>query len=281
LNIPFYSFNQDPKLIVYACRGGGAKIDTKGLSVQEMTSSKPRDPAPDSRPDAQANDRVRRFSAVQLLLAIVLWIVSTPFIDALQHGGLIGASLLTLLLFSAVLVVGANRRKLILATVLAFPAFVGKWVDHFWPDAMPTEISLGTGLLFVAFVVVTLFRFILTAPRVNREVLCGAVSTYLMLGVLWAFAYLLLAELLPASFAFNAGPASERVMNGFNALYFSFVTLSTVGFGDIIPVSRFARMLAIVEAATGIIYMTVVIARLVALYSSGGSHNRPDSRDRS
>ena len=57
-------------------------------------------------------------------------------------------------------------------------------------------------------------------------------------------------------------------MNGFTGLYFSFITLSTVGYGDIIPVSEVARMLAIVEAMFGMFYMALLIARLVSLYSS-------------
>jgi hypothetical protein len=57
-------------------------------------------------------------------------------------------------------------------------------------------------------------------------------------------------------------------MNGFTGLYFSFITLSTVGYGDIVPVSEVARMLAIVEAMFGMFYMTLLIARLVSLYSS-------------
>jgi voltage-gated potassium channel len=258
--------------------------------VQQTSCPEPKNAGPGREPASpdeagperadRAQDGVRRFSAVQLLIAIVLWMLATPFIDALRYGDLIGALLLTLVLFSAVLMVGATRRKLVLSIVLVLPAFVGKWINHFKPDAMPVEVFQATAVLFVAFVVANLFRFILTAPRVNREVLCAAVSNYLMLGIIWAFAYLLLAELVPDAFAFTAGPASERLMDGFNALYFSFVTLSTVGFGDILPVSRFARMLAIVEAATGIIYMTVVIARLVALYSSEGSRNRPENRDK-
>ena len=58
-------------------------------------------------------------------------------------------------------------------------------------------------------------------------------------------------------------------MAGFNAFYFSFITLSTVGYGDITPVSRIARWLAAMEAMTGLLYVTVLIARLVALYRSG------------
>ena len=57
-------------------------------------------------------------------------------------------------------------------------------------------------------------------------------------------------------------------MNGSNALYYSFVTLTTMGYGDILPVSRVARMLAILEATTGVLFMSVLIAKLVALYST-------------
>jgi uncharacterized membrane protein len=67
-------------------------------------------------------------------------------------------------------------------------------------------------------------------------------------------------------------------MNSHNALYFSFVTLCTVGYGDIVPLSLMARMLSILEAITGLFYMTVLVARLVALYSSEGP--RPGASDR-
>jgi len=226
-----------------------------------------------------SKERFRRFSAVQLLMAIVLWIVATPFIDSLPYGDLIGAALLTLVLLSAVLVVGTNRRERVIAVVLVIPAIVGKWVNHLWPDAMPTAFFLIAGVLFVAFVVVTLFHFILTAPQINSEVLSAAASNYLMIGILWTFAYLLLADLQPDSFVFPVGLASQRLMDSFNALYFSFVTLSTLGFGDIVPVSKVARMLSIVEAMTGMFYVTFLIARLVALYSAEGIRKRSNSCD--
>ncbi len=72
----------------------------------------------------------------------------------------------------------------------------------------------------------------------------------------------------PGAFAFTAEAAANHSMDGFNALYFSFVTLGTVGYGDIVPVSQVARMLAFTEAVTGLFYMAMIVARLVALYSS-------------
>jgi hypothetical protein len=74
------------------------------------------------------------------------------------------------------------------------------------------------------------------------------------------------------AFAFNTNEGGQSI-RGFNAFYFSFVTLSTVGYGDITPVSKVARMLAAMEAMTGLLYVAVLIARLVALYSSPKSHD--------
>jgi hypothetical protein len=124
------------------------------------------------------------------------------------------------------------------------------------------------GLLFLGFVSLTLFRFVFRSPRVNSEVLCAGIAGYLMLGLLWAFAYILVARLVPESFVFSASPAAGQSMKGFTAIYFSFITLCTVGYGDIVPLQGTARMLVVMEAMTGTFYMTVLIARLVSMYSS-------------
>ena len=108
---------------------------------------------------------------------------------------------------------------------------------------------------------------VLCAKTVDTEVLCASISAYLMLGLLWAFAYMLAARLTPGAFAFSVAQDARVPLHGSNAIYFSFVTLSTLGYGDITPVSHVARMLAMTEAMTGCLYVAVLIARLVALYS--------------
>ena len=82
---------------------------------------------------------------------------------------------------------------------------------------------------------------------------------------------MLVSRLNPGAFAFNVGTPSVHPVSQFEAYYFSFVTLSTVGYGDITPLSHGARTLAMMEAMTGTLYMAVLISRLVALYSSQGS----------
>jgi len=211
---------------------------------------------------------IRRLSAVELLIALGLLFFSLPFVEEIKGGDIIVSILLSLVLISAVLAVANRRRTFVVAVLLAIPAVVGRWINHFRPDLLPPAIFLVAGLVLVAFVVANLLRFILRAPSVNAEVLCASISAYLMLGLMWTMAYWLVDQLTPGgafSFNTNAGPQS---INGFNAFYFSFITLSTVGYGDITPVSRIARWLAAMEAMTGLLYVAVLIARLVSLYSS-------------
>jgi len=212
--------------------------------------------------------RFRRFTTVQLLVALGLLFFAFPFVEEVKGGDIIVSLLFSLVLISAVLAVASRRRTLVVALFLLIPAIVGRWINHFRPHLVPPAVFLVAGLVLVAFVVVNLLRFVLRAPSVNTEVLCASISAYLMLGLMWTMAYWLVDQLTPeGAFSFNTNSGTHS-MNGFNAFYFSFVTLSTVGYGDITPVSKVARMLAAMEAMTGLLYMAILIARLVALYSS-------------
>ncbi len=218
-----------------------------------------------------------RFSAVQFLVMLALFIVSAPFVEKLPNGTFIDGSILTAVLISGVLAVGRSRRILIVALVLVAPAVIGRWAHEFQPK-LPNGVFLAPALVFIVFLIGHLLFFILRAPRVDAEVLCAGLSAYLLLGMAWMFAYLLLPE---DSFGFTVGPATDHVMTAFNAYYFSFITMTTVGYGDIVPMSDVARMLATVEAVTGTLFMAVMIARLVSLYSAhppGAAAESPPSR---
>jgi len=219
---------------------------------------------PNGQPTRQG---AHRLSVAHFLIALVLWLVCFPFVDQLPYSLLIDASLISLVLLSAVMAVGGRRRTLLAAAVLVTPALVATWLDHFQPDLIPNELTLGVSIVFVGFVIMHLLRFILRAPWVNAEVLCAAVATYLMIAILWALAYALVARLVPHSFDFTVKGDPSRSMGRFEALYFSFGALTTVCYGDIIPVSNSARMLAMMEASTGVFYLALLVARLVGLYS--------------
>ena len=215
--------------------------------------------------------RFRRFSTVQLLIALALFFIWAPFVEEIEGGELIVSGLFSLVLLAGIVAVADRKRVLVIAVVLAIPAIAGRWINHFRPDLIPPAVFLVAGLILIAFVVGNLLRFVLRAPSVNTEVLCASISAYLMLGLMWTMAYWLVDQLTPGgAFSFNTN-AGTRSMNGFTGFYFSFITLSTVGYGDITPVSRIARWLAAMEAMTGLLYVAVLIARLVSLYSAPGS----------
>src|ERR1041385_2301791 len=212
--------------------------------------------------------RLYRFSMVQLLFALAVLLISAPFIEELEAGHLILALLFSLVLLAAVVAVADRKRTLVIAIVLALPAITARWINNFWPDVVHPAVFLVCALLLLAFVIGHLLHFILHAPVVTVEVLCASIATYLMLGLMWTVAYWLVDQLTPGgAFSFNTSRGAQS-MNGFTGFYFSFITLSTVGYGDITPVSRAARWLAAMEAMTGLLYVAVLIARLVSLYSS-------------
>jgi len=204
-----------------------------------------------------------RIHSAYFLAALVLLIVSSPFLDDVGSGA-IQAVLLTIVFLSAVLATGGSYRTLVWGSVLSVPAVVGKWANYWWPHLVTPEYFLLPAMLFTGFIVSHILIFTLRSPRVNSGVLCAAIANYLMLGLLWSFSYTLVARLVPDSFSFSE---AGHTMTGFNGLYFSFATLCTVGYGDIAPVSNAARILAMAEAVVGMVYMTVLVARLVSMYS--------------
>jgi hypothetical protein len=208
-----------------------------------------------------------RFSFAQFLIALILLLLSSLCLPGAQGGSVILDGLMSLVLISAVLAVGGGRRSLGVAIGLVLPALTAQWVDRYQPDLVPRWVITAVGLVFVTFVIGQLLRFILRAPHVSTDVLCAGLSVYLLLGLLWAFGYLLTARLIPDGFKLLYGAAETGGMNRFKAIYFSFVSLSCLGCNDIVPVSRWARILMVVEATTGVLFLAVMIARLVALYS--------------
>ena len=217
---------------------------------------------------ARVREGVLRNSVAVYLGTLIFLFVTAPFIQEFTDGRAIEGVVITVVLVMAVLAVGGRRRTFTLAIALVMPALAARWVHHFQQAKLTDLLAFASFLAFVGFVVGQFLRFIIRSPRVNSEVLCAAVATYLMLALLWGTAYALLGR---ASLdAFNGLPAGQA-LEGYDALYFSLITLTTIGYGDITPASGPARMLATMEAVTGTMYMAMLVARLVSLYSSGSA----------
>jgi len=140
-----------------------------------------------------------------------------------------------------------------------------------------TEIQ-GAGIAFQVIMVLFLFdtvfvtfKYLFRKQRVTIDTINAALCVYLLLGIVWAFAYSLVDILEPGSFQsaqFDEGVEFMRLgaERSFYPIYYSIVTLTTLGYGDIVPVSRAASMLAVLEAMTGQVYLAVLVGRLVGLH---------------
>lgn len=214
-----------------------------------------------------------RYSATQLLAALALLIFVTPFVEEAPFGDLIESLLFSVVLISAMLAVGGKRGSLVVAVLLVLPALVAHWLGRFAPHLVPSALAPALCIPFVGFVTIQLLRHIIRAERITRETVCAALAAYVMVGFVWMFAYLLVDRLAPGSLLRFGQPMQD--CRDLDMFYFSFVTLTSVGYGDITPASRVTQMLAVLEAMTGIFFAITLIARLVSLYETGSRRGEP------
>lgn len=187
-------------------------------------------------------------------------------------GRLAGDLLLSLLLLAGVVSISQRRRLLLLATICTLTAVVVRWTHWLVPAAdlvfYADLASMATLSLLAIVVLAQVFR---PGPVTGHRIR-GAVAVYLLMGLIWAFAYELIAYQDAAAFA-GAVITSWEVPPW---TYYSFVTLTTMGYGDITPLHPVARLLAIAEALTGQLYLAILVARLVSqAIESKSEHPRP------
>ena len=197
-----------------------------------------------------------------LFYTLLLTMVAVPLVAAFELKGSLIEFFLAANLLAAVMPVGPGRdRRVLLAIIivvwLARPATL--WFDQ----AALSAMTLGMWTLIGLFAAAAVLRFAMRSTSVDAEHLYAALSAYLLAGVFFGNFYWVLQQIWPGTFAVT-GDFSRM-----SAIYFSFVTLATLGYGDIVPRSDVARGLAIVEGVGGQLFLAVMVARLVSLYGRG------------
>lgn len=158
---------------------------------------------------------------------------------------------------------GPRRALLGMLIVAAVVRFSGAW----WDRPVLSTASLAVWAIIALAAVGNTFRFVLGAKAIDREHIYAALDAYLVVGLFLGVGYWALENAAPGSFrTLVAADGTAEPFTIPTAAYFSFVTLATLGYGDILPVTNAARGLATVEAMMGQMYLAVLVARLVSLY---------------
>lgn len=215
----------------------------------------------------------RRSRFFLLLFCLVLYMAIAPLLAKFAHIRIVTNITFSVILFSTIYAVSQKRRHWVIAVLLAAPMLFAVW-EHYI-DPLPEVSFIGNifQVLFFAFTAVLILRYVFGQDHVDLDVISAAVVVYMFVGFMWSALYTILEYKAPGSFSMN--PALLDIggnIGKFN--YFSFVTLTTLGYGDITPVSSPAKSFAVLEAFIGQLYLTVLIARLVGMQISQSMQNR-------
>lgn len=200
-----------------------------------------------------------------LLWSLIILFVLYPVVQRLGLSRFWSLFFVAELLF-AVYSVSEGTKSLKIAAILVTPAILGE-LSFFFLESRETHwfsvISVG---VFLSYVILVVYRTsVFSKGRMTGDRVAGAIAVYLLLGLLWALVYGMVAAIDVDAFKGLAPFSLEESGAQQEFIYFSFVTLTTLGYGDMSPVSPFARTLAWFEAVFGQLYLAVTIARLVSL----------------
>ncbi len=195
-----------------------------------------------------------------------VFVISPFFGKGSLASDLLGMALLMTLLF-AVLVISHSKKLLILATLLAAPLVFDSFQSLFGNTIeMNSLISSLCAVGFVLLIISVMLRDMFLSTEVDGALIIGAISLYFLLGLMWGFIYLAIDHAFPGSFDFSVVIDMTMHDQTGEFMYFSMVTLTTLGYGDITPLSAPARGMATMQAAVGQLYLTILVARLVGMH---------------
>ena len=211
------------------------------------------------------NENCRQSRFLLLLVSLLGLIVLEPFLFDSTGIMFLLDIFLSIILFSSIYAVSEKRQTTLIAFFLAIPILGSTWAYKFITHPLLPLFDSIFGLIFFAYIIVLILTHVFKQEDVTLETIYGAVVVYILIGLMWVHLYNLTEFIHPQSFSFSEmlGIESRKVL-----YYFSFVTLTTLGYGDITPVSPPARSLAMLEAIVGQMYIAVLIARLVGTHIS-------------
>lgn len=206
-----------------------------------------------------------------VLAFLLAYSIASPFFDLLFDKPVFLNISFSAVMLSAVFAMGQSRNSLMTALLFVLPSLFIIWLRFFVTSPQIMLAGAVFPALFNGYMVFVIICFIYEAPLVTRNIISAALVAYIFIALFWANLYLVLELIFPGSFSVS----HEMILNDPSYLkYLSYVTITTLGYGDITPLSAKARSLVSLEAFIGQIYLAVLIARLVGMHAAHTSTNK-------
>jgi hypothetical protein len=204
-----------------------------------------------------------------LFVALILFL-AIPFFVTESYNGVLRPILFACVALAALTTAAERPAVLIIGLILVVPALLAGWLK---PTEPPWAIAGAVSwVLFMIWVTAAILGHVIRAKRVTSDVLFGVASVYLLLAAIWSIGYGIANTVEPGAIALAAEDAGTSAdlhsVSGVKVrAYFSVVTLTTLGYGDIRPVSDATRIMAMLQATLGQLFLVIVVARIVGLHT--------------
>ena len=198
---------------------------------------------------------------IYIILAIMVVLLVNPFIRHTGKSGYFIATLLAAMIpLASFYALTEDRGRAIIILFIGAPFVILDGINMFYANRYLMVVAYSFATILYFYIIVLSLKNLLSQRLITANLIYCAISIYLLIGIMWAGVYTVLEGIFPGSFS--------EIPGAVDLVYFSFVTLTTVGFGDVAPLSILCQRLAVFEAAMGSIYMAIIIAMIVGRYMS-------------
>jgi hypothetical protein len=211
-----------------------------------------------------ARHHSRRGFLVLLIFVIALLVIGPLFEEFTKIKMLIDI-FWSAILIAAIYAVSQKKHHIVIATLLAVPMIASIWSRYFIHHPALHIVGGICGAAFFIFAIIQILIYIYSRKKVTKDLIFAAAIVYLFMALAWTFIFALVELVHPGSFKI---PGLQDMSASRHFLYYSFVTITTLGYGDIVPVTNLARSLCVLEAVIGQLYLVVQVAWLVGMHVS-------------
>jgi hypothetical protein len=201
-----------------------------------------------------------------LLVLLVASLIVPAYMEPGPARAATSSLLLSFTLISSLYLVVYQLRELYIGIALMIPCLLTLW----WHPPLPEPWDYNTGYLlyifFILYITLHIGRYLVETDEIDTDMVLAAICVYLLIGLLWAFIFLMIETSSPGSFVIPPHNSDGATYSLF--VYFSYVTLTTLGYGEMTPISEVAQSWSVLESITGQLYLTIVIARMIGLIIS-------------